>query len=86
MAATEYGNGSREFDCGKFMAVKDWLDTGKCLLGFHQGDWQLEAPARCALIQTCERCGIVNRRIEHNWSEWTPAGAQLANRLRVCRR
>ena len=86
MDATGYGNGSREFDCGKVMAVKDWLDTGKCLLGFHQGDWQLESPARCVLIQNCERCGTVNQRIEHSWLDWNQAGAQSCERGRACSR
>lgn len=86
MDATGYGNGSREFDCGKLMAVKDWLDTGKCLLGFHQGDWRHDAPAHCVLIQVCERCGTVNQRVEHSWSDWTHAGAQSCNQLRRCSR
>ena len=86
MDATGYGNGSREFDYEKLMAVKDWLDTGKCLLGFHQGDWRLEAPARCVLIQACERCGTVNQRIEHSWSDWNHADAQSCELLRSCSR
>jgi hypothetical protein len=86
MGATEFGNGYLEFDCGKLMAVKDWLDTGKCLLGFHQGDWRLEAPARCVLIQACERCGTVNQRVEHIWSDWKHGGAQSCNLSRTCSR
>ena len=86
MGATGCGNGSREFDYDKFMAVKDWLDTGKCLLGFHQGDWRLVSPARCVLIQTCERCGTVNQRIEHSWSDWHQADAQSCERARTCSR
>jgi hypothetical protein len=86
MGATGYGNGFPEFDCGKVMAVKDWLDTGKCLLGFHQGDWRLESPARCVLIQTCDRCGTVNQRIEHSWSDWNNAGAQSCELSRTCTR
>ncbi len=86
MGATGYGNGFREFGCGKLMAVKDWLDTGKCLLGFHQGDWRPESPARCLLIQTCERCGTVNQRVEHSWSDWNHADAQSCELLRSCSR
>jgi hypothetical protein len=86
MGATGYGNGSREFDCGKLMAVKDWLDTGKCLLGFHQGDWRPESPAGCLLIQTCQRCGTVNQRVEHSWSDWNNANAQSCELLRSCSR
>ena len=68
------------------MAVKDWLDTGKCLLGFHQGDWRPESPAHCLLIQTCERCGTVNQRVEHSWSDWNHADAQSCELLRSCSR
>jgi hypothetical protein len=84
MGATGYGNGSREFDRDKLMAVKDWLDTGKCLLGFHQGDWRPESPARCVMIQTCQRCGNVNTRVEHSWSDWNHASAQSCERSRRC--
>ena len=86
MGATDYGNEFREFDCGKLMAVKDWLDTGKCLLGFHQGDWRPESSVRCLLIQTCERCGTVNQRLEHHWSDWNHAGAQSCELSRACNR
>ena len=86
MGATGYGNESREFDVDKLMTVKDWLDTGKCLLGFHQGDWRLESSARCVLIQTCERCGTVNQRVEHSWSDWNHADAQTCERSRTCSR
>lgn len=86
MGVIGYGNESREFDYDKLMAVKDWLDTGKCLLGFHQGDWRPESPLRCVLIQTCERCGTVNQRVEHNWSDWNHAGAQSCELSRSCSR
>ena len=86
MGDTGYGNESREFRGDKLMAVKDWLDSGKCLLGFHQGEWRLESPARCVLIQTCERCGTVNQRIEHAWSDWNHAVAQSCERSRTCSR
>jgi len=52
------------------MALRDWLDTGKCMLGFHQGDWTAESPASCVLIQTCDRCHTINQRVEHDWPEW----------------
>jgi hypothetical protein len=86
MGATGYGNESRRLDGDKLMAVKDWLDTGKCLLGFHQGDWRLESSARCVLIQACERCGTVNQRMEHSWSDWNHGGAQSCERSRTCSR
>ena len=68
------------------MALKDWLDTGKCLLGLHQGDWRLEAPSGCALVQTCERCGAVNRRIEHSWLDWHYIAEQRCDLSRSCSR
>ena len=68
------------------MALKDWLDTGKCLLGLHQGDWRLEAPGGCALVQTCERCGTVNQRIEHSWLDWHYIAEQRCDLSRSCHR
>jgi Pyruvate/2-oxoacid:ferredoxin oxidoreductase delta subunit len=52
------------------MALKDWLDTGKCMLGFHQGEWVRTDPASCVLIQSCERCRTINQRVEHEWPDW----------------
>ena len=68
------------------MALKDWLDTGKCLLGLHQGDWRLEAPGSCAVVQTCERCGAVNQRIEHTWLDWHYTAEQRCDLSRSCNR
>ena len=68
------------------MALKDWLDTGKCLLGLHQGDWRLEAPGRCVLVQTCERCGAVNQREEHSWLDWHYAAEHRCDLSRSCSR
>ena len=70
------------------MALKGWLDAGKCLLGFHQGDWALEAPNRCVLVQTCERCRAVSQRVEHIWLEWAYAaveGCELSRKCSRCR-
>jgi len=52
------------------MALRDWLDTGKCLLGFHEGEWIREHPNSCVLIQTCNRCRATSQRVEHQWAEW----------------
>ncbi len=68
------------------MAVKDWLNTGRCLLGFHEGDWRFEAPARCVFLQTCGRCGTVSRRLEHSWADWTHLQSQSCHLSRTCSR
>jgi hypothetical protein len=38
------------------------------------------------LIQTCQRCGTVNQRVEHSWSDWNNANAQSCELLRSCSR
>jgi hypothetical protein len=68
------------------MALKDWLDTGKCLLGFHQGDWKRENPASCVLIQTCDRCHTISQQVEHDWREWRYASDQSCEFERSCDR
>lgn len=68
------------------MALKDWLDTGKCMLGFHQGDWIAESPASCVLIQTCDRCHTINQRVEHDWPEWRYRAENDCNLERSCNR
>jgi hypothetical protein len=68
------------------MALKDWLDTGKCLLGFHQGNWQRENPASCVLIQTCDRCRTISQQVEHDWREWRYASDQSCDFERSCDR
>ena len=68
------------------MALKDWLDSGKCFIGLHQGDWRLEAPGRCMLVQTCERCGAVNQREEHSWLDWHYAAEHRCDLSRSCSR
>jgi hypothetical protein len=68
------------------MALKGWIDAGKCLLGLHQGDWKLEAPSRCVWLQTCESCGAVSQRLEHSWSDWTYASEHRCDLSRRCSR
>jgi len=68
------------------MALKDWLDTGKCMLGFHQGDWIAESPASCVLIQRCDRCHTINQRLEHDWPEWRYRAENDCNLERSCNR
>ena len=60
------------------MALKDWLDTGKCLVGFHEGNWLPRKSRSCVLLQTCARCKNISRRVEHDWAEWRYPRRQTA--------
>src|ERR1051325_10082999 len=68
------------------MALKDWFDTGKCLLGFHEGAWRREDEASCTLLQTCSRCHAVNQRVEHSWSDWSYDESDGCDLSRACSR
>ena len=69
------------------MALKDWLDTGKCLVGFHEGNWLRENTRSCVMLQTCARCGNISQRVEHDWAEWrypSPTNCDLARSCKRC--
>ena len=69
------------------MALKDWLDTGKCLVGFHEGNWLRENTRSCVMLQTCPRCGNISQRVEHDWAEWrypSPTNCDLARSCKRC--
>src|ERR1043166_441923 len=68
------------------MALKDWLDTGKCLLGFHEGTWNRETPQSCVLVQTCDRCRTISKQVEHDWPEWVYAADESCDLQRLCNR
>src|SRR5690242_5522358 len=68
------------------MALKDWLDTGKCMLGFHQGEWVRADPASCVLIQSCDRCQTINQRVEHDWLDWSYRSETDGALERSCKR
>ncbi len=68
------------------MALKDWLDTGKCMLGFHQGEWVRADSASCVLIQRCDRCGTINQRVEHEWPDWSYRSETDCALERSCKR
>jgi len=68
------------------MALKDWLDTGKCMLGFHQGEWVRADPASCVLIQSCDRCRTINQRVEHDWPDWSYRSETDCALERSCKR
>jgi hypothetical protein len=65
---------------------KDFLDKGKCLLGFHDGPWQYRQPKNCTQVQKCERCGNETERIEHRWSGWAWEADGRCDRVRTCAR
>jgi hypothetical protein len=71
---------------GYAMALKDWIDTGKCLVGFHEGDWLRENSRSCVLLQTCARCGNRSQRVEHDWPEWRYSSPKSCNLARTCNR
>jgi hypothetical protein len=68
------------------MALRDWLGTGKCLIGLHEGDWIRENPISCTLIQTCNRCHTPSRRVEHEWAEWSYRSDKDCRLERSCNR
>ncbi|HEX7233061.1 MAG TPA: hypothetical protein VF452_21940, partial [Candidatus Binatia bacterium] len=68
------------------MALKDWLDTGKCMLGFHQGEWVRADPVSCVLIQSCDRCRTINQRVEHDWPDWSYRSETDCGLERACTR
>jgi hypothetical protein len=65
---------------------KDFLDKGKCLLGFHEGPWQYRQPKNCTKVQKCQRCGNEAERIEHRWSGWSWEADRRCDRIRTCAR
>jgi hypothetical protein len=67
------------------MALKDWLDAGKCALGLHEGDWARETADSCELAQTCVRCHTISKRVEHDFAEWR-AAPQACEWVRSCNR
>lgn len=65
---------------------KNLFNKGKCLLGFHQGEWQYELTNQCNQTQVCKRCQTESKRIEHVWGEWTYQSEDACDLLRVCSR
>jgi hypothetical protein len=65
---------------------KDFLDKGKCLLGFHQGTWEYRKSADCTQFKLCERCAVESRRVEHRWDEWDYKAEGTCDLARTCSR
>jgi hypothetical protein len=58
---------------------------GKCLIGFHQGEWEYSAPSRCDRVQICELCGIKSVRLRHQYA-WQYEAPNKCRQILVCER
>ena len=56
------------------MGLMDRLNQAKCATGMHAGDWQWVTEGNCGQVRTCNRCGNVATRVDHNVTAWAPAG------------
>ena len=68
------------------MGFKDLINKGKCLIGFHQGEWCAESPTSCTFTRVCERCGVENSKVEHTWTEWSFSADVSCQQSRTCNR
>jgi tetratricopeptide (TPR) repeat protein len=68
------------------MALKDLLDKGKCLVGFHRGEWVFDTTGQCAQTRVCPICGVRNARVEHGWGEWTHRSLGSCELIHACQR
>src|SRR5688572_3093946 len=66
--------------------LKNLFNSGKCLLGFHQGEWQFESPSSCLQYQVCEHCKKRSTKTEHTWNEWDYQTEDNCQQIRVCLR
>jgi hypothetical protein len=68
------------------VVLKNIFNSGKCMLGFHQGDWQYEEPQKCLKFQVCTHCAKRSTKIEHTWGEWGYLAEGDCQQVRVCAR
>ena len=68
------------------MGLRDLLNKGKCLLGFHDGEWIAESATSCNFVRVCTRCKAEHRKVEHWWNEWAFVSDDACEQLRTCRR
>lgn len=66
--------------------LKNLLDKGKCVLGFHDGPWQTMQGDTCLQQQTCTRCQVVSHRTEHQWEAWHYQADAACEVSRTCAR
>ena len=65
---------------------KKLLQKGKCLLGFHEGEWNYEQPAQCTQTRLCTLCQKRQERTHHIWAEWEFERERDCAQRRVCER
>jgi len=68
--------------------LKDLFDKGKCLVGIHQGEWQLDGSSTCSQTRICTVCSTDEHRTEHRWADWnyaSNAGCEQRRRCARCR-
>jgi hypothetical protein len=69
--------------------VSKWnavLKKGKCLMGLHEGEWQLDAADGCGQTRTCTNCGTNGHLTEHVFEQWRYAAADACTQQRRCQR
>lgn len=66
--------------------LKDVWNKGKCLLGFHVGEWRYSREGGCDQVQSCERCGTESTRVDHVWGDWAFVLEDACELERVCAR
>lgn len=65
---------------------KKLFDKGKCLLGFHQGEWSYKHPALCLQTRICTRCKTKEKRTQHEWGDWAFRAEKDCTQMRTCAR
>lgn len=57
------------------------------ILGHNYTEWEYIAPESCTLLRTCRRCGIEQRRLNHEWDEWKSISSYApCSQKRTCKR
>jgi hypothetical protein len=64
---------------------KKLLQKGKCLVGFHEGEWNYEQPAQCIQTRLCTLCQKRQERTHHIWAVGIEREGDCAQRG-VCER
>jgi len=65
---------------------KKLFEKGKCLLGFHAGEWNYEQPAQCGQVRVCTRCSTREQRTQHVLGEWRFDRVGHCEQTRSCAR
>lgn len=66
--------------------AKDAWGKGKCMAGFHEGEWKYLHDHQCDQEINCERCGK-NTRLRHEaFSKWKDDENHQCREIRYCKR